>query len=157
MSPAPVAESVPATGPSLSELLADEQARGEVSVEEAGDRALVTLLAPDLFPSGSAKVNPSHHDLLRRIAAALDQVPGRVMVVGHTDDVPLRSLRFKDNFELSRERAVDVVNVLRPAMANGGRLEWTGVGPSQPRYEPANLPENRARNRRVEILLLRDS
>jgi type VI secretion system protein ImpK len=146
----------PVTGPTLAALLAPEQARGEISVEESGGRAVITLLAQDLFASGSAKVNPAYKDLLGRIAAALNQVPGRVMVVGHTDDTPLRSLRFRDNFELSRERAVDVVNILKQTIENPGRLEWTGVGASQPRYEPANLPENRARNRRVEILHVRD-
>jgi len=150
------AAAAPVTGPTLTTLLAPDIAQHAVSVEEAGGRAVITLLAPDLFASGSAKVNPAYYDVIGRIAAALNQIPGRVMVVGHTDDVPLRSLRFRDNYELSRERAVDVVNVMKRTIDNPGRLEWTGVGSSQPRYEPANLPENRARNRRVEILHVRD-
>jgi len=79
-------------------------------------------------------------------------VPGRVLVVGHTDDQPVRSLRFQDNFELSRERAVSVVRVLEQTIDSRARVSWTGVGSSEPRYEPASDPENRARNRRVEII-----
>jgi type VI secretion system protein ImpK len=84
-------------------------------------------------------------------------VPGRVLVIGHTDDQPVRSMRYKDNFELSRDRAVSVVEAMRPALENPARLEYTGVGPTQPRYMPESEPQNRARNRRVEIVHVRGS
>jgi type VI secretion system protein ImpK len=115
----------------------------------------VTLIAPELFAPGSAKVNPKYYETLRHVARAINQVPGRVMVVGHTDDSPLHSLRYRDNYELSRERALQVVDLLKPAVGNPARLEWSGVGSSQPRYRPESTSENRARNRRVEIIHLR--
>jgi type VI secretion system protein ImpK len=152
---APV-HAAPAVGPGLKQLLAPEERRGVLRVEENGGRALVTLTAPDLFASGSAKVNPNYYETLRRIGQAIDQVPGRVMVVGHTDDAPLRSLRYRDNYELSRDRAIQVTELLKLAIGNPARLEWTGVGSSQPRYRPESLPENRARNRRVEIIHVRE-
>jgi type VI secretion system protein ImpK len=152
---APV-EAAPSTGPGLKGLLAADEQRGVLSVEEHGARTLVTLSAPDLFASGSAQVNRNYYEPLRHLASALDQVPGRVMVVGHTDDSPLRSLRYRDNYELSRERAVQVVELLKPAIGNPARLEWTGVGSSQPRYRPESTPENRAKNRRVEIIHVRE-
>ena len=74
------------------------------------------------------------------------------MVEGHTDDQPIKSLRFRDNFELSRERAVSVATILQKALDNPGRVKWRGVGPSEPRYGPETGPDYRARNRRVEIL-----
>ena len=86
-------------------------------------------------------------------ADAVDRVPGRVLVVGHTDDQPLRSLRYRDNYDLSRERAVSVVKVLQPAMDNPARVEWTGVGSSQPRFRPESAAANRARNRRVQFII----
>jgi type VI secretion system protein ImpK len=82
----------------------------------------------------------------------LNQVPGRVFIVGHTDDVPLRSLNFRDNYDLSRARAAEVIKLLSLAIDNAGRLEGSGMGDSEPRYKPQSLPENRARNRRVEIV-----
>ena len=66
----------------------------------------MTLLGGDLFGSGSATVNPAFDEILGRLARALNRVPGRVRVEGHTDDQPIRSLRYRDNFQLSRERAV---------------------------------------------------
>jgi type VI secretion system protein ImpK len=89
---------------------------------------------------------------LQHIANAIDQVPGRVLVIGHTDDQPLTSLRYRDNLELSRERALSVVNVMKLALDQPGRIEHTGVGSTEPRYKPESKPENRARNRRVEIV-----
>lgn len=139
-------------GPRLKALLAEDVTADVLEVEESGNRTVVTLVAPDLFASGSAKVNPVRYDVLVRVADAIDQVPGRVLVVGHTDDSPLRSLRYRDNYELSRERAVQVVEIMKRAIDDPSRLEWTGVGPSQPKYTPPSLPENRARNRRVEIV-----
>jgi type VI secretion system protein ImpK len=147
----------PADGPTLKQLLAAEESRGTLSVEEDGGRTLVTLAAPNLFASGSADVNPSYRETLQRVADAINQVPGRVLVVGHTDDQPLRSLRYRDNFELSRERAVGVVKLLQARVSTPGRLEWTGAGSSQPRYRPESEAENRARNRRVEIVHVRGS
>ncbi len=143
---------VVAAGPTLKQLLAPEEASGAVRIEEQDGRTLVTLQAANLFPSGSATLSAGATDVLRRIADAVDRVPGRVLVVGHTDDQPLRSLRYRDNYDLSRERAVSVVKVLQPAMDSPARVEWTGVGSSQPRFRPESDVANRARNRRVEIV-----
>jgi type VI secretion system protein ImpK len=145
----------PAKGPTLKQLLAADERAGVLRVEEQGGRTVVTMLAAGLFASGSATVNAGVVGTLEHIAGAIAQVPGRVLVVGHTDDQPVRSLRFQDNFELSRERAVSVAQVLLKAPANAGRVSWTGVGSSEPLARPESLPENRARNRRVEIVHVR--
>lgn len=136
----------------LKELLAPQEQAGQLTVEDFGDSTIVTLVASDLFRSASAEVNAKHEATLREVANALNQVPGKILVVGHTDDLPLRSLRFADNFELSRERAVSVANLMKPVLQNFGRVEWFGLGATQPRYQPVDTPENRARNRRVEII-----
>jgi type VI secretion system protein ImpK len=152
-SPAP--QAVPVRGPTLKELLAPDERSGVLTIEEQGNRTMVTLLARDLFPSGSATVNPAYQETLQRLTAALNKVPGRVLVVGHTDDQLIKSLRYQDNFELSRERAVSVVTLLQRDIDNRARLSWTGRGSSEPRYRPESDPANRARNRRVEIIHVR--
>jgi type VI secretion system protein ImpK len=151
--PAPAA---PSRGPTLKQLLASDEQRGALSVEEQGTKTIVTLPAGDLFPSGSATINDAYVDTLHRVTAALNKVPGRVLVVGHTDSQAIKSLRFQDNFELSRERAVSVVSVLQQGLDNRARLSFTGVGSSQPRYDESD-PANRSRNRRVEIIHVRES
>jgi type VI secretion system protein ImpK len=144
-----------AAGPSLKQLLAADEAKGSLSVEEQGARTLITLRGADLFVSGSATPNPAYEDMLTHVGRALEQVPGRVLVVGHTDNQPLRSLRYRNNFELSRERAVSVVRILQRNTSTPARFEWNGVGDSQPLFRPESTPENRARNRRVEIIHVR--
>ena len=142
----------PVRGPTLKQLLAPDEARGALKVVEQGGRTEVTLLATDLFASGSATVNPAHYETLQHLASAINQVPGRVLVEGHTDDQPVRSLRYRDNFELSRERALGVVKMLQLGLDNHARVSWTGVGATEPLYLPPSDPANRARNRRVEIV-----
>jgi type VI secretion system protein ImpK len=147
----------PAAGPTVKQLLAPEESRGTVRVEEEGGKTLVTLLATDLFDSGNAAFNHGYDQTLRTIAEALNRVPGRILVAGHTDDQALRSLRYRDNVELSRERALNVLNIMKPVIRDPGRMESTGYGSSQPKYQPVSTPENRARNRRVEIIHVRES
>jgi type VI secretion system protein ImpK len=148
---APVATAAPLAPTGLPQLLKEEIDRHRVSVEERPDRVVITLLSTDLFPSGSARINPALEPLVHRIGAALERLPGRILVVGHTDDQPIRSLRYADNYELSRERAMQVVKLMKDDIKNKARVDSSGAGPSEPRYKPPELPENRARNRRVEI------
>jgi type VI secretion system protein ImpK len=146
------------SGPTLKELLAPEERAKAVAVEEqAPGSSRVTIIAPDLFASGSVTLNPRYLPTIQRIASAIRQVPGQVLVEGHTDDQPIQSLRYRDNFELSRERAVSVATILQTGMDNPGRIKWRGVGPSEPRYGPETGPDYRARNRRVEIIHVRGS
>ena len=64
--------------------------------------------------------------------SAINQVPGRVLVVGHTDDQPVRSLRFRDNFELSRERALSVARCCSGRSTTTRAVSWTAsVRPSR--------------------------
>lgn len=141
----------PVTPSRLKVLLAPQEHAGELKVEEFGKRTLVTLLTPEMFRSGEARVAPGHEALFAAIGRALEEVPGRIMIIGHTDDVPVRSFHFADNTELSRARAIAVAALLRPMLSNPSRIAWSGVGSTQPRYQPPSLPENRSRNRRVEI------
>ena len=137
----------------LGELLAPEQRAGLLSVDEEADgSARVRLNAAAMFASGGVEVDPAQRPLLTKVAAALDQLRGRVIVVGHTDDQPLRSLAYKDNFALSAARAQAVAKVLGAGLRDASRVESAGAGDSQPLARPPQLPANRARNRRVEIL-----
>ena len=142
----------PAPHKSLKQLLAPEEQAGKLTVDEQPDgTALVRLGAADMFASGGVDVSASQLPLLHTITAALNQVPGRVIVVGHTDDQPIHSLKYKDNFELSAARARSVLAILGEGLDNPARLESSGAGSSQPIALPPNLPANRTRNRRVEI------
>ncbi|MEX3786416.1 type IVB secretion system protein IcmH/DotU [Paraburkholderia sp. BR14374] len=150
IAPAPAAARV-----TLKQLLAPQVQAGQLSVDEQSDgRDTVRLAAAELFPSGGADIAPDVVPLLHRITWALNQLKGRVIVVGHTDDQPVRSLSFKDNFALSTARAQNTQRILAQGLDDPNRLEASGAGSSQPIATPVDLPANRARNRRVEILYI---
>jgi type VI secretion system protein ImpK len=140
----------------LAQFLAPQISQGVVAVKEQGDRTLITITVPGLFASGSARVDTRYNTLVHEIGAALNKVPGRIIVTGHTDDQPVRSFQYHDNYELSRARAQTVAQLLKQDVQDAGRIDSAGKGDSDPLYKPADLPENRARNRRVEIVHRRD-
>lgn len=138
---------------SFRKLLARQIEQGLVGVDEREDgTSVITLTAPELFASASENIDVRYGELIAAIGAAAQRVPGRITVIGHTDDQPVRSLRFQDNYELSRARALQVANLLRTKLGEPDRVDFIGKGDSEPRYRPADQPGNRARNRRVEIV-----
>jgi type VI secretion system protein ImpK len=157
VAPAPAPKAAPTPPPKrvprLRELLEPEIRARLVELEEAPDRVTVIVLGDTLFRSGSAKLEPGYVDLFRRIGEALDEVAGKILVTGHTDNVPVRSLRFPSNWHLSQERALSVLQVVSGRVQAKGRLEAEGRADTEPRAAN-DSPANRARNRRVEVTLL---
>ncbi|MBT8339421.1 MAG: flagellar motor protein MotB, partial [Desulfatitalea sp.] len=113
----------------------------------------LTLDEALLFPSARAQLTGEGLAMLEQISRAIKPLNRHIRVVGHTDDRPIRSRRFASNWELSAARAVSVVAFF---IQQGGiaptRLSAAGYGASRPRA-PNDTPGNRARNRRVEIIL----
>jgi chemotaxis protein MotB len=107
-----------------------------------------------LFDFGRATINRTGFAFLNKIADVLDKLPYAVRVEGHTDNVPIRTRRFPSNWELSVARAVSVVKYFAEVSnIDPRRLSAVGYGESRPVAEN-DTPANRAKNRRVEILLL---
>ena len=107
-----------------------------------------------LFDFGKAKINPAGYSLLDQLAKVIQKVPNPVRVEGHTDNIPIRTSRFPSNWELSVARAVNVVKYfVEIGRINPRRLSAVGYGESRP-IVANNTPANRAKNRRVEILLM---
>lgn len=142
----------PAPKPRLAQLLAPEIEAKQVSVKDLKLESVVTLLGETVFESGSAAPTGRAVDLLRKVAAALDQVEGTVLVTGHTDNVPTRTLRYASNFVLSKERAGNVQALVAGMLKDGQRVSAEGKGDTEP-VAPNETAEGRALNRRVEITL----
>ena len=154
--PPPVATpAVPApTVPRLAGFLAPEIAQGLVTVVDSADRSVVTLRGDGVFASGSGDVSGAYLGLLGRIGDALKTVPGKVIVVGHTDNTkPGLSAHFPSNYELSKARATAVRDLLAERAGPEARYSVEGRGDSEP-LASNDTPAGRSRNRRVEIVLL---
>lgn len=151
--PAPVAPATPSTSRTAT-FLAPEVARGLVTVTETPGRTTITLRGEGMFGSGSAEVNRDTAPLLERIGDALNTLPGKVIVVGHTDNTkPGLSARYPSNYDLSKARATSVMNALAARAGPGTRYSAEGRGDAEP-VVPNDSAAARARNRRVDLVVL---
>ncbi len=152
--PAPPPPATPAAPPPprLAQLLKSDIDAGSVEVKDLADRSIVTLRGDGVFDPGSADVSSKARPLFERIGKALNDVPGPVLIAGHTDNQPIRSLRFPSNWHLSKDRAASV-KALLSASVKPDRLTAEGRADTEPLADN-NGAEGRAKNRRVEITLL---
>ncbi|MFA6092347.1 MAG: flagellar motor protein MotB [Elusimicrobiota bacterium] len=118
-------------------------------------RVRVAMKDGVLFDSGSAELKKSAKPVLEAIAREMAALPNEVRVEGHTDDVPVRGGRYSSNWELSMARAYAVLRILEAQGIPPNRLSGIGYGEYRP-ARPNDGVENRAKNRRIEISLLRE-
>jgi chemotaxis protein MotB len=112
----------------------------------------VEIRADILFPSGIATVTPTALPALEALAKTLAPFPNPIRVEGHTDDVPIRTLAFPSNWELSSARAIEVVKFLIERGIPPSRLVAAGFGEYQP-LDPGLGEAAFRRNRRIEFKL----
>ncbi|MGV3518637.1 MotB family protein [Luteitalea sp.] len=142
-----------ATAAALREALKTAIGEGRLQIESGPKRIVLRVEENGSFASGSADVTPAFETLLTTMVSVLGRVPGTLTVEGHTDDVPIRTARFSSNWDLSAARAAAVANaLLRDGTLTSQRLRVQGYAETQPR-EPNASPEQRARNRRVEVIV----
>ncbi|WP_293865838.1 type VI secretion system protein TssL, long form [uncultured Alsobacter sp.] len=159
--PAPPPPKKELTEPQLTQLqriragLAPEIKDGTVTVDPLAKWIAVRVGNLILFESGKADVVPEFKPLGQRIVQILEKEVGPVRIVGHTDNQPLSALnRFKDNQQLSLERAKGVAALIQPNLKDPSRVSLDGRGPDEP-IGDNKTNEGRAKNRRVEILIWR--
>lgn len=109
-----------------------------------------------LFESGSAELNPEAVEIISKIGLLLRDLPNNyVRVEGHTDNVPIHNERFNSNWELSASRAINVVKLLiNRSGLDPTKLSAVGYGEYKP-VADNNTIEGRAKNRRVNIVIIR--
>ncbi|MBV9850306.1 MAG: OmpA family protein [Armatimonadetes bacterium] len=126
----------------------------QVSQDERG--VIVTVLTDKmLFDAGQADLRPQELGPLAKVAQVVNTVPdNHVRIEGHTDDLPIRTARFPSNWELSVTRATTVLRFFAAHGVTPKRLEAAGYADQRP-LVPNTSEQGRARNRRVEIVILR--
>jgi chemotaxis protein MotB len=128
----------------------------DVTISKLQGKLTVNILDRILFDSGEAILKPDGEVVMRKIAALLAEHPGiKIHVIGHTDNVPIRS-RFASNWELSTARALAAVHFLtEKAGVDPRRVGAVGYGEYRPIADNATA-EGRAKNRRIAITILSD-
>ena len=127
------------------------------SVDLLADRAVRIILTGDLlFDLGEAELKEDAKEKLEKIAPLIAKTPYKVNIVGHTDDVPIKSSQFPSNWELSLIRASVVARFfIEDLSIPGNKFYLSGHSYFQP-VRPNSTPENRAANRRVEIIITKE-
>jgi chemotaxis protein MotB len=129
-------------------------AAGELRVRIQRGRMVVEMAENILFDSGRADLKQQGQTALVQVAGVLASIPEReFQITGHTDNVPIKSARFPSNWELSTTRALTVARFLASNGVPENRLSAAGYADTQP-VVSNDTPENRAQNRRIEIVLM---
>ncbi len=138
----------------LNKRLSRQIGQNLVDIEMDPRGLVISIREAGSFSTGSAGLSPTATELMAQIGSTLRDVRNTVRIEGHTDDVPIHTAQFKSNWELSTARATTVVSfLLEQRYVDPARLSAAGYAEFHPRVANAT-DANRARNRRVDIVIL---
>lgn len=137
----------------LSQVMSNMINSGLVSINQNKRGVVIDISASSLFKTGEAALQPEMLGTLRQVAAVLSKEGYAIEVEGHTDDVPIKTVQFPSNWELSSARASSVARMLIDNGVLEKRVAVVGLAANQP-IVSNDGPENRAKNRRVTILIV---
>jgi chemotaxis protein MotB len=137
----------------LLDVMAPLVKEGKVRVTQSRRGVSIEINANVLFQPGRAELDPGSLEVLRAVAGRLRDEPFNLEITGHTDIVPISNSVFVSNWELSAVRATSVVRLLADNGIAPERLLAIGREASKP-IAPNDTAEGRARNRRVELMIL---
>jgi chemotaxis protein MotB len=131
-----------------------ESGRIQVIMEPRG--LVVSFKQAALFPSGEDVISAEAYPSLGKVAASMAKLPNPVRLEGHTDSRPINTSRFRSNWELSVARSIALLEILTTRFhLSRERMSIAGYAENAPRA-PNDTEEGRARNRRVDIVILNE-
>jgi chemotaxis protein MotB len=140
----------------MDEYIEQNQLDDQISTELTEDGLLIRIKEQALFPSGSADLSAQAQNIGPVIAGLLAKIPERVIISGHTDNVPIHNSRYPSNWELSSSRALNFMKYLLSVNSSLAPQRFSAIGYAE--YRPIGdnkTEEGRAKNRRVEVLIAR--
>ncbi len=140
---------------SVENFIAVHEMEGQFATEMTDEGLLVTIRDSILFDSGKATIKPEYKPIAKELADVLVSDPARnIVITGHTDNVPAGPA-FSSNFELSGMRAINFLNILLISNSKLDPINFSFKGYGENRaIAPNDTAEGRAKNRRVEVLIL---
>jgi chemotaxis protein MotB len=138
----------------MEQLLSNQVAQHTVSIQMGRDGLVISLREAGFFNSGSATPKPESIATLRQIASALGGTPYNLRIEGHTDNIPIHTAEFDSNWELSSARATHIARLFLDLNAMPPeRISAAGFAEFHP-LTGNDTPEGRAKNRRVDLVVL---
>lgn len=129
--------------------LSGDISSGKLEISNINGGYKFILNGDGLFASGSAQI--TNKPLVNRVAEVINQIEGPLKVVGHSDNIPIRTVQFPSNMHLSKKRAESIASAIGTS-SSFRSIMVEGMADLEP-IVPNNNASNRAINRRVEILL----
>ena len=124
-----------------------------VSIKIGEGEVLIRMDAPILFELGRAQLKQSVFKLLEKIGKLVRNWPNKTRIEGHTDDLPINTIEYPSNWELSAARSLSVIHFFeKVSFVDPKKIYYAGYGENKP-LVPNTTAENRKKNRRVEIYL----
>jgi len=125
---------------------------GQIKVQIRNGRMLLVLSNDILFDSGKTELKPEGKEAIANVAKVLATMDRHFLVAGHTDNLAIKTKRFRSNWELSTERAVEVVRLLIDSGMKPSQVGAAGYAEYDP-AAPNSTAEGQAQNRRIEIVV----
>ena len=139
----------------IQKVLEDSKLSGQVKLEVNERGLLIRFLENVLFDSGKADLKPQAMEIIDKVSDILKETPKKVLVEGHTDNIPISNYKFPSNWELSTTRAVNVVKyMIDHSGIDPVRFSAAGYADQHPISENNSI-EGRRSNRRVDMVILR--
>ena len=137
----------------ISKELREEVKNGLIDIQVEEQRIILRIREKGAFRSGSARLIKPFRTITTKISKVFKDFDGMIIVSGHTDNYPIRTKRFRSNWELSSSRAVSVIHELsKDSILRGKKYELAAYAETQP--VDSNITAiGRAKNRRVEITM----
>jgi type VI secretion system protein ImpK len=129
---------------------------GIVNVFQKGNTLVIRIAGSNMFGSGSDQLTDKFVEPIARVANALNDEVGPVIITGHSDNVPIKSSRFPSNMHLSLARAKSVMASMTKTIKDAERLSAEGRAEKEPIADNSTR-EGRAENRRIEVLLVQEA
>ncbi|PLW68315.1 flagellar motor protein MotB [Pseudohalioglobus lutimaris] len=137
----------------LRDLLEEDVNDGKIDIESNGRSITIRIRERGSFPSASANLSPEFVPVMNSLRNALTSIDGLISIEGHTDNIPIRTAAFESNWDLSASRALSVTHeLIKSNTLDPNRFMVVGRADTQP-FKPNDSAQERAQNRRVEIII----
>ena len=141
----------------MQEYIEENHLEDQLSTEMAEEGLMIRIKERALFPSGSAQLVGQAQSIVPVVAGMLASLPERVVISGHTDNVPINTAQYPSNWELSASRAMNLMKAVLAAEKSLNPARFSAIGYSEYRPIADNKTDaGRQQNRRVEIFIARN-
>ena len=148
-------ERMESVGNSIKDELTKDGHADDIDIDLEQDGLRIAIKSGLLFPPGSAEMTKEVEDIIKKIAESLKDLDNDLIIAGYTDNVPNNTPEYSSNWELSSARAMAVMKLLvKHHGIPENRVSVQSYGEFKPKV-PNNSEENRAKNRRVEIFVIK--